>query len=164
METCFCFCFCFWEAASTAVVTVSSCAQIWLQSIADLAKATTSHMGETWMGRRRGDSIGYISHSVVNCPRSGAFLEIRHPLCELSVSWRRTPRVSQQINLLVSQSPFFPFSLSFYIIYMPWPMATNNFCNWPEMRMRMRMRLRMGSGEEHTQNIFNSGWSCEYWP
>lgn len=85
METCFCF-FCFWEAASTAVVTVSSCAQIWLQSIADLAKATTSHMGETWMGRRRVDSIGYISHSVVNCPQSGAFLEIRHPLCELSVS------------------------------------------------------------------------------
>lgn len=116
---------------------------IWLQSIADLAKAaetTTSHMGRD--SQRQTDrardlsalKLSYISHSFVNCPKVAPFrveilIEIRHQLCELSV--RGGHQASQQINFTVSVSlPLF-LSLSFYIIYMTWPMATNNFCNWP---------------------------------
>lgn len=113
---------------------------IWLQSIADLAKATettTSHKGRDRQTERDLSALklSYISHSFVNCPKVAPFrveilIEIRHQLCELSV--RGGHQASQQINFTVSVSlpSLFP-SLSLYIIYMTWPMATNNFCNWP---------------------------------
>lgn len=91
---------------------------IWLQSIADLAKAaetTTSHMGRDSQKQSETDTerdlsalkLSYISHSFVNCPKVAPFgveilIEIRHQLCELSV--RGGHQASQQINFIVSVS------------------------------------------------------------
>lgn len=87
---------------------------IWLQSIADLAKAaetTTSHMGRDRQRQTERDlsalKLSYISHSFVNCPKVAPFgveilIEIRHQLCELSV--RGGHQASQQINFTVSVS------------------------------------------------------------
>lgn len=84
---------------------------IWLQSIADLAKAAETKQ-VTWGGTvtERDLSalkLSYISHSFVNCPKVAPFrveilIEIRHQLCELSVRGGR--QASQQINFTVSVS------------------------------------------------------------
>lgn len=137
METCFATATIATTTASA--VTVSSCAQYGCNLLLIWQKPQRQQQ-VTWGGTvtERDLSalkLSYISHSFVNCPKVAPFgveilIEIRHQLCELSV--RGGHHASQQINFTVSVSlpSLFP-SLSLYIIYMTWPMATNNFCNWP---------------------------------
>lgn len=142
METCFATTIA--TATTLSAVTVSSCAQYGCNLLLIWQKPQRQQQ-VTWGGtvknsRRQTErdlsalKLSYTSHSFVNCPKVAPFgveilIEIRHQLCELSV--RGGHQASQQINFIVSVSLPLPFPLSFYIIYMTWPMATNNFCNWP---------------------------------